>query len=38
MAVIDNNNKVIGIGSSTTKKQGEQFAAREALKSLKPNN
>jgi ribonuclease-3 len=38
MAVIDNNNKVIGIGSSTTKKQGEQFAAREALKSLKLNN
>jgi ribonuclease-3 len=38
MAVIDNNNKVIGIGSSTTKKQGEQFAAREALKSLKTNN
>lgn len=35
MSVLDNNNNSLGVGSATTKKQGEQFAAREALKNLK---
>jgi dsRNA-specific ribonuclease len=35
MSVLDNNNNSLGVGSATTKKQGEQYAAREALKNLK---
>jgi ribonuclease-3 len=35
MVVLDLNNNELGIGKSTTKKQGEQLAAKEALKKLK---
>jgi len=34
VAVVDENGVHIGIGSSSTKKQAEQFAAKEAIKNL----
>jgi len=34
MAVVDENKVHLGIGSASTKKQAEQFAAREAIKNL----
>jgi ribonuclease-3 len=35
MAAVDDKGKHLGIGIGTTKKQGEQFAARDALKKMK---
>ena len=37
MAVVDHQGAHIGIGTSSTKKQAEQFAAREAIKTLTHN-
>jgi ribonuclease-3 len=35
MAVLDSKGSIIGTGKSSTKKQGEQYAAQDALKTLK---
>jgi dsRNA-specific ribonuclease len=35
MAALDGKGKQIGVGTGTTKKQGEQLAAQDALKLLK---
>jgi len=35
MAAVDGKGKHIGIGTGTTKKQGEQLAAKDALTKLK---
>ena len=38
MAAVDGKGKHIGVGTGSTKKQGEQLAAQDALKNLKNGN
>jgi dsRNA-specific ribonuclease len=35
MAAVDGKGKHLGVGTGTTKKQGEQHAAKEALENFK---